>query len=155
MNKFLAFSLEFQKFFSITRIFFLTVGENNFCNKIPLLFQVLLPVPDYVYTMLPLDQMKTMTFSITPVLFNVGINEKATLAHKMGLNAPQEKNNIDNFKALAEYYRRYKKLHLNTATSKNGKSNCFIFLFAIKIGVSILDSFFGKLQFSGKAVSLF
>ena len=86
---------------------------------------MLLPVPDYVYTMLPLDQMKTMTFSITPVLFNVGINEKATLAHKMGLNAPQEKNNIDNFKALAEYYRRYKKLHLNTATSKNGKSNCF------------------------------
>jgi len=83
--------------------------------------KVLLPVPDYVYTMLPLDQMKTMTFSITPVLFNVGINEKATLAHKMGLNAPQEKNNIDNFKALAEYYRRYKKLHLNTATSKNGK----------------------------------
>ena len=72
--------------------------------------------------MLPLDQMKTMTFSITPVLFNVGINEKATLAHKMGLNAPQEKNNIDNFKALAEYYRRYKKLHLNTASSKNGKS---------------------------------
>ena len=89
------------------------------------LFQVLLPVPDYVYTMLPLDQMKTMTFSITPVLFNVGINEKATLAHKMGLNAPQEKNNIDNFKALAEYYRRYKKLHLNTATSKNGKSIFF------------------------------
>ena len=85
-------------------------------------FQVLLPVPDYVYTMLPLDQMKTMTFSITPVLFNVGINEKATLAHKMGLNGPQEKNNIDNFKALAEYYRRYKKLNLNTSTSKNGKS---------------------------------
>ena len=83
--------------------------------------------------MLPLDQMKTMTFSITPVLFNVGINEKATLAHKMGLNAPQEKNNIDNFKALAEYYRRYKKLHLNTATSKNGKSNLLFFLFAIKI----------------------
>ena len=92
-----------------------------------IIFQVLLPVPDYVYTMLPLDQMKTMTFSITPVLFNVGINEKATLAHKMGLNGPQEKNNIDNFKALAEYYRRYKKLHLNTATSKNGKSKAKFF----------------------------
>ena len=34
----LAFSLEFQKLFSITRIFFfLTVGQNNFGNKIPLI----------------------------------------------------------------------------------------------------------------------
>ena len=109
---------------------------------------MLLPVPDYVYTMLPLDQMKTMTFSITPVLFNVGINEKATLAHKMGLNAPQEKNNIDNFKALAEYYRRYKKLHLNTATSKNGKSNLLFFLFAIKIWSVYSRLLFWKIVFS-------
>ena len=29
--------LEFQKFFSITRPFFLTVGQNNFGNKIPFL----------------------------------------------------------------------------------------------------------------------
>lgn len=85
--------------------------------------KVLLPVPDYVYTMLPLDQMKTMTFSITPVLFNVGINENATLAHKMGHNGPQEKNNIDNFKTLAEYYRRYKKLDLQPTHHKmSGKS---------------------------------
>ena len=85
--------------------------------------KVLLPVPDYVYTMLPLDQMKTMTFSVTPVLFNVGINEKATLAHKMGGNGPQEKNNIDNFKTLAEYYRRYRKLNLVTKNGKSTKKN--------------------------------
>ena len=35
--KFSAFSLEFQKFFSITRPIFLTVGQNNFGNKILLL----------------------------------------------------------------------------------------------------------------------
>ena len=34
--KFLAFSLKFQKFFSITNFFFLTVGQNNFGNKIPI-----------------------------------------------------------------------------------------------------------------------
>ena len=34
--KFSALSLEFQKFFSIT--IFLTVGQNNFGNKIPFLF---------------------------------------------------------------------------------------------------------------------
>ena len=32
--KFLAFSLEFQKFFSITRTFFYHMGQNNFGNKI-------------------------------------------------------------------------------------------------------------------------
>ena len=31
----MSFSLEFQKFFPITRTFFLTVGQNNFGNKIP------------------------------------------------------------------------------------------------------------------------
>ena len=36
--KFLAFSLEFQKFFPINIIFFLKVGQNNFGNKIPFLF---------------------------------------------------------------------------------------------------------------------
>jgi len=81
--------------------------------------KVLLPVPDYVYTLLPLDQMKTMTFSLTPVFFNIGINEKATIAHKMGNNGPQEKNNIDNFKTLAEYYRRFKRINLSTKQHKN------------------------------------
>ena len=35
--KFSAFSFELQKFFSNTRTFFLTVGQNNFGNKIPFL----------------------------------------------------------------------------------------------------------------------
>ena len=35
--KFSAFSLEFQKIFSITSTIFLTVGKNNFVNKIPLI----------------------------------------------------------------------------------------------------------------------
>ena len=89
-----------------------------------LIFQVLLPVPDYVYTMLPLEDMKSMTFSVTPVFFNVGINEKATIAEKFGNNGPQEKNNIDNYKTMAEYYRRYKKLNLDFQP-KTSKRNCF------------------------------
>ena len=72
---------------------------------------------------------KTKTASkgsnITPIMkmfafFSIiGINEKATLGHKMGQNGPQEKNNIDNFKTLAEYYRRYNKLNLDQGSQRN------------------------------------
>jgi len=71
--------------------------------------RVLLPVPDWVYTLLPLQEIKTMTFNITPVFFNIGINEQATIADRLGLNGPQEKNNSDNTKILADYVRRYRK----------------------------------------------
>ena len=53
----------------------------------------------------------------------IGINEKATLGHKMGQNGPQEKNNIDNFKTLAEYYRRYNKLNLDQGSQRNKRKN--------------------------------
>ena len=39
--KFSAFSLGFQKFFSITRTIFLTAGQNNFGNKIPFIVEFL------------------------------------------------------------------------------------------------------------------
>ena len=42
--------------------------------------KVMVPVPDVVYTLLPPEQMKTSCFSVVPVLFNVGINEEATMA---------------------------------------------------------------------------
>ncbi|XP_059080345.1 inositol polyphosphate-4-phosphatase type I A-like isoform X1 [Tigriopus californicus] len=82
--------------------------------------KVLLPVPDYVYTMLPLDKIKTMTFSITPVFFNVGINQNAYLAGRFGNNGLQEKNNLDNFKILQEYHRRFKKLDLPQVSNMPG-----------------------------------
>ena len=50
-----------------------------------------------------------MTFNITPVFFNIGINEQATLADKLGLNGAQEKNNSDNYKILLDYFRRFRK----------------------------------------------
>ena len=39
-----------------------------------------------------------MRFTITPVLFNVGVNEMATIAEKLGNTGPQNKNNSDNFR---------------------------------------------------------
>ncbi|CAL7944180.1 unnamed protein product [Xylocopa violacea] len=80
---------------------------------------VILPVPDAIYSLLPLvpSSRQTISFNVTPVFFNVGINEMASLAESLGTTKPQEKSNIDNFERLNEYYLRFKKLNLPTETS--------------------------------------
>lgn len=72
---------------------------------------VLLPVPDSVHTLLPL-QPQSVSFNVTPVYFNIGINEMATIAESLGNTRPQDKSNLDNFERLNEYYLRYRKLHV-------------------------------------------
>ena len=93
----------------------------------------MLPIPDWVYTMIPLQDMKTVCFTVTPVFFNVGINEHATIAHKLGLNDPQYKNNSDNLRILGDYIRRYNKLQLYSTTNRgkliNQQSHLEIVLF--------------------------
>merc|ERR1719186_1301215 len=84
--------------------------------------KVMLPIPDWVYTMIPLQDMKTVCFTVTPVFFNVGINEHATIAHKLGLNDPQYKNNSDNLRILGDYIRRYNKLQLYSNTNRGSRS---------------------------------
>ncbi|XP_034174729.2 inositol polyphosphate-4-phosphatase type I A isoform X1 [Osmia lignaria lignaria] len=80
---------------------------------------VLLPVPDAIYSLLPLvpSSRQTISFNVTPVFFNVGINEMASLAESLGTTKPQEKSNMDNFERLNEYYLRFKKLNLPTETA--------------------------------------
>lgn len=65
---------------------------------------VSLPVPDALYTLIPTKQM--VSFHVTPVFFNIGINEKAALAESIGATRAQERSNIDNFDRLNEYYLR-------------------------------------------------
>lgn len=72
---------------------------------------VLLPVSESVYSLLPTKE--SVTFKVTPVFFNIGINEKATLAETLGFTKDQQKSNLDNFDRLRQYYYRYKKLQLN------------------------------------------
>ncbi|XP_066586693.1 inositol polyphosphate-4-phosphatase type I A isoform X2 [Prorops nasuta] len=77
---------------------------------------VILPVPDAIYSLLPLvpSSRQTLSFHVTPVFFNIGINEMASLAESLGIAKHQEKSNMDNFERLNEYYLRFKKLNLPT-----------------------------------------
>lgn len=68
---------------------------------------VLLPVPDSVFELLPRNQ--TVTFRLTPVFFNIGINEYATLSETLGYTREQHRSNWDNFDRLRQYFIQYKK----------------------------------------------
>ncbi|KAG5883497.1 hypothetical protein JTB14_013927 [Gonioctena quinquepunctata] len=83
---------------------------------------VSLPVPDAVYSLIPTRQ--TLSFHVTPVFFNIGINEMATIAEGIGATRPQERSNVDNFERLNEYYLRYKKLNIPSNLYANRMSAC-------------------------------
>lgn len=70
--------------------------------------RVVLPVPEHVFSLLPNSSSQQPndppTFCVTPVLFNIGINEEATLAEKLGTDGPQTRNNQDSYERLSQYY---------------------------------------------------
>jgi len=73
---------------------------------------VLLPVPDLIQSLLPSKNIAP--FRVTPVFFNIGINEMATIAENLGNTKPQDSSNIDNFERLNEFCSRYRKLNLSS-----------------------------------------
>lgn len=83
---------------------------------------VVLPVPDSVHSLLPLSSAPatSVSFHVTPVFFNVGINEMASLAESLGATKPQERSNTDNFDRLNRYYHRFRKL--NVPSQRRGQS---------------------------------
>lgn len=70
---------------------------------------VLIPVPDVVQSLI---SSKT-PFRVTPIFFNIGINEMATLAENLGNTKPQDSSNIDNFERLNEFCSKYHKLNMS------------------------------------------
>ncbi|KAK9500917.1 hypothetical protein O3M35_002081 [Rhynocoris fuscipes] len=84
---------------------------------------VQLPVPDSVHSLLPLSNPPScLSFHVTPVFFNIGINELATIAEDLGSVKPQQRSNVDNFYRLNEYYHRFRKLGLLNSGMLNSKT---------------------------------
>ncbi|XP_063837987.1 inositol polyphosphate-4-phosphatase type I A-like [Ostrinia nubilalis] len=69
---------------------------------------VLIPISDSLYT--KFTNKEHLTFTITAVLFNIGVNEKATLAEALGETTPQQHSNGDNLDRLHKYYHKHAKL---------------------------------------------
>ncbi|KAG5684624.1 hypothetical protein PVAND_013846 [Polypedilum vanderplanki] len=95
---------------------------------------VYLPVPDYVYALLPPSNGQSplnrdqITFKVTPVFFNIGINEMATLAESLGYCKEQHRSNFDNFDRLKRYHIMYKKIPIPEPKSNDNSpgKNYFI-----------------------------
>ncbi len=86
--------------------------------------EILLPVPENLFAVLPLS--KTHTFRVTPIFFNIGFNEMATIAESLCATKPQEQSNIDNFDRLNEYYHRFKKLNSSVTTDPAIKTSKYV-----------------------------
>ena len=79
---------------------------------------VLLPIPDNIYCLLPTKNQ--IQFKVTPVFFNIGINEKATISEALGHTREQHRSNWDNFDRLKQYHIRYKKLNFQFSDNTLG-----------------------------------
>lgn len=66
-----------------------------------------------------LPNKETPSFKLTPVFFNIGINEYATLSETLGYTREQHRSNWDNFDRLKQYHIRYKKIMMNAQTTPN------------------------------------
>ncbi|CAB3226200.1 unnamed protein product [Arctia plantaginis] len=67
-----------------------------------------IPISDSLYT--KFTSKEHFSFTITAVFFNIGINEKATLAEALGETTPQYHSNSDNLDRLNKYYHKYGKI---------------------------------------------
>lgn len=62
-----------------------------------------------------------LRFTITAVFFNIGINDKATLAEALGETTPQYHSNSDNLDRLNKYYQKYSKIFHEHMTAARGE----------------------------------
>ncbi|XP_077518421.1 inositol polyphosphate-4-phosphatase type I A-like isoform X2 [Amblyomma americanum] len=97
----------------LRRVAFWLEPATNVCSPKPrvegsrVFLSVLIPTPETVMARVP--HRGRFQFSVFPVFFNVGINEQATLAEKLGDQSFQERINLDGAASLKEYHKQLQK----------------------------------------------
>lgn len=88
-----------------------------------LFLSVIIPAPELMMSMLSDAYSKSCRFTASCMLFNIGINEKATLAEKFGDVSLQEKINSNSLNHLREYFRRVSRCSMNSKMGKISASS--------------------------------
>ncbi|XP_054709004.1 inositol polyphosphate-4-phosphatase type I A-like [Uloborus diversus] len=106
----------------LRRVLFWLEPSDAVCNPQPriegnrLFLKIFIPAPQSVINLLPAEYNSGCRFSVSSVFFNIGINEKATLAEKFGDTSLQDKINQDSLNLLKEHFSRFQR----TAKSLKG-----------------------------------
>lgn len=82
---------------------------------------VSIPLQDEMFNKLPIELQRGGKVSVTPVLFNIGINEQASLADKIGDTSLQEKINTENVTKVNSYLEKYEKIFGSLDKGKSGQ----------------------------------
>lgn len=81
-----------------------------------------MPIQAETFAQLPRELQEGRQIRVVPILFNIGITEKATLAEKLGTTGLQDKLNVDSFAKMHEYYAQYCK-HFDDPLDASGGVN--------------------------------
>ncbi|XP_064636347.1 inositol polyphosphate-4-phosphatase type I A-like isoform X2 [Lineus longissimus] len=65
------------------------------------------PAPPNQFHLLPHELQRGHLVKVTPVMFNIGLNEQATLAEKFGDNSLQEGINVEGCQGMITYYEKF------------------------------------------------
>lgn len=82
---------------------------------------VSIPLQDEMFNKLPNELQRGGKVNVTPVLFNIGINEQASLADKIGDTSLQEKINTENVTKVISYLEKYEKIFGSLDKGKSGQ----------------------------------
>ncbi|KAF6027014.1 INPP4A [Bugula neritina] len=82
---------------------------------------VTMPLPSVAFRLLPQPLQDGQTFKVVPVMFNIGINETATVAESVGSTALQDKINLMGFDLLTDYYVEYERLFGSVDSTLNSR----------------------------------
>ncbi|XP_067948430.1 inositol polyphosphate-4-phosphatase type I A-like [Watersipora subatra] len=83
--------------------------------------RVSLPIPSASFQLLPEALQKGETFKVVPVFFNIGFDETATIAERLGTTEVQDKANRSSYGTLMSYYSKYEELFGSVSTTPNSR----------------------------------